>query len=139
MEGLLAVLRANAAYASRLSLETGERILAEDDGMALLGRFSRVVREFGCRVGVDQFGRHFAAIPRLYEVKIDYIKIDGSFVVDIDENHGNQRFIEALVQVCRSLEIALYAERVMSANELNALLALGVAGATGPGVSEVAG
>jgi len=135
IERIVALLRSRRELTERLSLELGERSLSDDEGMSLIGRLSAGVAPFGCRLGIDQFGRHFSAMPRLYEAKIDYVKIDGSFVADVDANPGSRHFIEALVQVARSLGIATYAEHVSTEAERSTLVALTIDGMTGPAVT----
>jgi EAL domain-containing protein (putative c-di-GMP-specific phosphodiesterase class I) len=134
IERVIALLRSRPELTERLSLEIGETSLADGDGMSLIGRLSTGIVALGCRLGIDEFGRHFSAMPRLYAAKIDYVKIDGSFIGDVDAHPENQHFIEALVQVARSLSIATYAEHVSTEAERRTLVTLGINAMTGPAV-----
>lgn len=131
------VLRLQAARpaAKKLWLEVGEKNLSEAHGVADLADLSSALAPFGCRLGIDQFGRHFSSIPRLYEVAVSYLKIDASFIADLDAHPGNQRFIRSLVQVAGSMGVPVYAERVTSEAEWKTLSDLGVAGVNGPAVT----
>lgn len=132
VERLAQTLRGAGTHTRQLWLEVGEGRLSEAHGSADLAHLASVLVPFGCRLGIDQFGRHFAALPRLYAVKINYLKIDAGFIADIQHNAGNQRFIKAMVDAANGLAIAVYAERVSSEAEWQALCELGVAGMTGP-------
>jgi diguanylate cyclase (GGDEF)-like protein len=121
--------------ASRLWLEVSERTLMDEEGIAALSALSRVVRQQGCKLGVEHFGRYFASMPRLHEVQVDYVKLDGAFVAGIDTHEGNQRFVHAVVNVARSLDMLVIAERVSSEAEWGALTKLQLDGVTGPAVT----
>lgn len=119
--------------ARRLWVEVSESGL--DQGLSGLAAVSPILAQYGCKLGIEHFGRHFSAIPRLYAQRVDYLKIDGSFVANIDENAGNQRLVKAIADVARGLDILVIAERVYTDAEWQELAALGIAGVTGPAVT----
>ncbi|GAA5177760.1 LapD/MoxY N-terminal periplasmic domain-containing protein [Niveibacterium umoris] len=133
-EGLQQLLAAAPAAARRLWVEVAEGGL--DHGLSGLAAISPILSQFGVKLGIEHFGRHFSAIPRLYAQRVDYLKIDGSFVAGIEENAGNQRLVKAIADVARGLDIQVIAERVHSEAEWHMLAELGVAGVTGPAVSK---
>ncbi|WP_341675617.1 EAL domain-containing protein [Niveibacterium sp. SC-1] len=133
-EGLQRRLAASPAMARRLWVEVSERGL--DQGLSGLAAVAPILSQHGCKLGIEHFGRHFSAIPRLYAQRVDYLKVDGSFVAGIEENAGNQRLIKAIVDVARGLDIQVLAERVSTTAEWQTLAELGVAGVTGPAVTE---
>jgi EAL domain-containing protein (putative c-di-GMP-specific phosphodiesterase class I)/GGDEF domain-containing protein len=121
--------------AARLWLEVSERTLMDEQGIAALSALSSLTRQYCCKLGVEHFGRYFAAMPRLHEVQVDYVKLDGAFVAGIDTHEGNQRFVQAVVNVARSLDMLVIAERVSNEAEWDALVRLGLDGVTGPAVT----
>ncbi|MEC5397810.1 bifunctional diguanylate cyclase/phosphodiesterase [Uliginosibacterium sp. H1] len=125
--------------ASRLWFEVSERGLGDAHGVESIAALSRVLAGHQCKLGIEHFGRHFAAMPQLYALSVDYLKLDGGFVAGIDVNDGNQRFVKAAVDVARSLDISVIAERVVTEAEWQTLGKLGVAGLTGPAVTRKAG
>lgn len=129
-KGLERQLAAAPDAASRLWMEVSEAGL--DQGLSGLAAVSPILGQYGSRLGIEHFGRQFSAIPRLYAQRIDYLKIDGSFVAGIAENEGNQRLVKAIADVARGLDILVLAERVSSDAEWRMLADLGVAGVTGP-------
>jgi diguanylate cyclase (GGDEF)-like protein len=129
-----ALLRSAGERTGRLWIEVSERTLSESRGIADLAGLAKVLAPFGCKLGIDHFGRDFSALPRLYEIRIHYLKIDGGFVAELPDHPGNQRFIAAMVAVANSLGIEVLAEGVATEAEWRALRDLGVTGATGPAV-----
>lgn len=134
-DALGAMLAAFPAKASRLWVELSERGLSAEEGYDRVARLAELLGRFGCRLGIEHFGKHFAAIPRLHALHVDYLKIDGSFVAEIDLSDGNRRFVQAVVEVAHSLDIRVIAEKVETQAEWDALSALGVSAATGPAVT----
>ncbi|MCX9158577.1 EAL domain-containing protein [Niveibacterium sp. 24ML] len=132
-EGLQRLLAAAPQAARRLWMEVAEAGL--DQGLSGLAAVSPILSQYGVKLGIEHFGRHFSAIPRLYAQRVDYLKIDGTFVAGIEDNAGNQRLVKAIADVARGLEIEIIAERVHSEAEWNTLKELGVAGVTGPAAS----
>ncbi|MDR0578917.1 MAG: EAL domain-containing protein [Candidatus Accumulibacter sp.] len=118
--------------AQRLWLE-----IPESGALAHLEAFGELCRDLksiGCRVGIEHFGHHFSEIGRLYGVGIDYLKVDSTFVRDLDTHVGNQIFLKGLATITRNLGITVIAEGVANERELAALATAGFIAATGPGV-----
>ena len=70
----------------------------------------------------------------MQELKLDYLKVDASFIHDIANNEGNQVFLKGLVGIAHNLGMLVVAEGVTVPDEMTALKKLGFDGATGPGV-----
>jgi diguanylate cyclase (GGDEF)-like protein len=94
------------------------------------------VAQFGTRVGLDHFGRGFSSFGYLSTLKLDYIKIDGSYVRGILENKDNQFFIDSVIKVAHGLEVKVFAVSVESAEEWEMLAGLGLDGVQGYGVGK---
>lgn len=118
--------------AKRLLLEVSEYGMIEN--VDALRDFIARVSPYGTRTGLDHFGRGFSSFGYLSTLKLDYIKIDGSYVRGILENKDNQFFIESVIKVAHGLEIKVFAVSVESDAELNLLSNLGLDGVQGYGV-----
>ena len=126
---LLALLAPHRA-ARRLWLE-----IAESGALAHFDAFRDLCRDLkpiGCRIGMEHFGHRFSEIGRLYDLGIDYIKVDSIFVRDLDAHAGNQAFLKGLAAIARNIGIAVVAEGVANEREFAALAAAGFDAATGP-------
>jgi diguanylate cyclase (GGDEF)-like protein len=118
--------------ASRLLIEVTEYGMIEN--VDALRDFIARVLAYGTRVGLDHFGRGFSSFGYLSTLKLDYIKIDGSYVRGILNNKDNQFFVESVIKVAHSLEIKVFVVSVETDEELNLLASLGVDGVQGYGV-----
>ncbi|QDQ26772.1 EAL domain-containing protein [Chitinimonas arctica] len=116
--------------ASLLWFEVNEYGLGGD--YQRLVTFSTIVREFGSKVGIEHFGRQFGRIPALYDLRLDYLKIDGSFIRDIDQQDGNQMLLKAIIGVADGAGLLVLAEAVHTEAEWQTLCRLGTQGMTGP-------
>lgn len=133
LESLDVLLATAGKDAGRIAVEVSERGL--DANLAGLEALAEVLARHGAQLGIEHFGRQLAALPRLYAIRLAYLKLDGSFVAGLHENPGHQRLVKAIVDVARGLNVVVYAEQVHSADEWAAAAALGVGGMTGPEAS----
>ena len=133
LERLDVLLAGAGAAAARVSVEVSERGL--DARLAGLEGLAEVLARHGAQLGIEHFGRQLAALPRLYVLRLAYLKLDGSFVAGLEDNPGHQRLVKAIVDLARGLGVVVYAEQVHSAAEWATALSLGVGGMTGPEAS----
>ncbi|HJV74325.1 MAG TPA: EAL domain-containing protein, partial [Noviherbaspirillum sp.] len=96
--------------------------------------FCDELRGSGCKIGLEHFGRQFSQIGRFHGLAIDYLKIDASFVRDIDHHPGNQMFLKGVRSMAQSIGLQVIAEGVGSKAELETLQELGFDGVTGPAI-----
>jgi EAL domain-containing protein (putative c-di-GMP-specific phosphodiesterase class I)/GGDEF domain-containing protein len=129
---LQALIASHKEVASRLWLEVSEIGAFEhfDEFLA----FCNAIRPYGCRLGIEHFGRRFSDIGRLHQIGLDYLKIDGSFIREIDRQAGNQAFVKGLCTIAHSIGLTVIAESVQTSEELAILPELGLDGATGPAI-----
>ncbi|MGE5648787.1 MAG: EAL domain-containing protein [Bacillota bacterium] len=129
---LLALLKAAPEAGRHLWLEIPENgALSHFDAFR---DFCDALRGSGCKIGLEHFGRQFSQIGRFHGLAIDYLKIDASFVRDIDHHPGNQMFLKGVRSMAQSIGLQVIAEGVGSKAELETLRALGFDGATGPAI-----
>lgn len=121
---------AGARVADRLWLEVNEFGLRDE--MEILAGFAAQVSRLGCKVGIEHFGRHLGNLPKLYELPLHYLKIDGSFVHELDAHPGNQHLIRAIAGIAGGLGLLTVAEQVTTEAEWQVLQELGIDGGTGP-------
>lgn len=129
---MIELMQEHAALTSRLWLE-----VSESSTFARLDAFRAFRREmmnFKCHIGIEHFGREFSRIGLLHDLGLHYLKVDGSFINDIDTQSGNQAFLEGLCQIAHNIGLLVIAESVKRPEELAMLPKLGFDGATGPAV-----
>jgi len=98
-------------------------------------RLSSRIKAYGGHVGIEHIGHQLAKLGQLHDVGLDYLKVDASFVRDVQNNPGNQTLLRTLCTIGHSIGVTMIAEGVNSGDEWEALKDLGIDGATGPGIS----
>ncbi|NJD07540.1 MAG: EAL domain-containing protein, partial [Methylococcaceae bacterium] len=117
--------------------DAAARIVFETSEYGVIGNldhvrgFLRRIDPLGSRFSLDHFGRGFASFAYLHSLRVDYLKIDGSFIRQIGANRDNQFFVQALTKAAHDLEIKVIAEAVESPDERDTLLRLKLDGIQG--------
>jgi len=105
----------DAAFdAQSLVLEVTESMLLLDtEGTA---RRLRALKALGIRIAIDDFGTGYSSLSYLREFPVDILKIDQSFVAQVDEDGGF--FLDALVHLGRALGLSTVAEGIERRSQL---------------------
>lgn len=70
------------------------------------------IKELGIAIAIDDFGTGYSSLSYLKNLPIDALKIDKSFIQNIDEDFGNSEIPEAVINLARSLHLMVVAEGV---------------------------
>jgi len=114
-----AALAASGLRADRLELEITESVLMQEDMAAL--EMLHKLRALGVRIAMDDFGTGYSSLSYLRRFPFDKIKIDQSFVRNMNDSNDCLAIIKAVIGLGRSLNIAVNAEGVENAEQLAAL------------------
>jgi len=108
-----AALAASGLAPALLELELTESVLLQhdDDVMAALQRLG----QRGVRLAIDDFGTGYSNLSYLKRFNLDKLKIDRSFVRDLDRDGDDRVIVHAMLQMARNLQIRTIAEGVESA------------------------
>jgi diguanylate cyclase (GGDEF)-like protein/PAS domain S-box-containing protein len=104
---------------NRLGFEITETMAVKD--LVRADRWIRRLKEKGCRFALDDFGIGFSSFSYLQYLSVDYVKIDGSYVRDLDKNNKNRALVQAMNTVARSLGKEVIAEFVENSSILDIL------------------
>lgn len=87
---------------------------------------ARRIRERGVRIALDDFGAGFSWLRRLHELPVDVLKLDATVTqAEIEPRTHKQSMCEVLVELGRSMELAIVAEGIETHEQARALKQLG--------------
>jgi diguanylate cyclase (GGDEF)-like protein len=125
-------LRNSSFPASRLCLELTETSAVRDLGRAQ--RFINDLRALGCRFALDDFGTGFCSFNYLRSLDVEYFKIDGSFVRDLESSALSMAVIRSITDIAHVLDKQTIAEHTENESIVASLRELGVDYAQGYGI-----
>ena len=83
------------------------------------------LRELGVRIAIDDFGTGYSSLSYLKRWRVDYLKIDRSFVRDLVTDMGDLAIVGAIIAMARHLHIEVVAEGIEGWQQLEKLRQLG--------------
>jgi diguanylate cyclase (GGDEF)-like protein len=108
---------------SRLTVEVTESGLMED--LAVAATVLAELRAGGCRVAIDDFGTGYSSLAYLKALPLDYLKIDKQLAGDISGSTRDRIVVRGVIDMARSLGLAVVAEGVETEEQLALLAAEG--------------
>jgi diguanylate cyclase (GGDEF)-like protein len=103
--------------------------LLESEGISSyehIDHFLDRLKSFGCRIAIDDFGAGYSNFERLAKLNIDYIKIDGSLIMNIDESFLSQTIVEMVASFADIIKIKTIAEFVSNPSIESMVVSMGV-------------
>jgi len=123
------VLRQTGLPPWRLELEITESTLMDDTRNAL--RVLTALKALGVRIAMDDFGTGYSSLSYLRKFPFDKIKIDRSFLSDVENDTEAEIIVHAIIAMSRSLRLDVTAEGVETQPQLDMLQAHGCTFAQG--------
>ncbi len=112
-------LKQNELPAHRLELEVTESLLME----TTLGVEETLVSlsRLGLRISLDDFGTGFSSLSYLRRYRFDKLKIDQSFISDLETNSDSRAIVESVIKLARDLRMSVAAEGVETKGQFELL------------------
>jgi len=107
---------------SCLQLEIVETVAMGEGGPS--DAILRQAKALGVRLSIDDFGTGYSSLSRLRHFPIDTLKIDRSFVSNIDTDADNRAIVRTIVALAHNFGLKVVAEGTETVEEVNELLAL---------------
>ena len=106
-----------------LELELTESHLMQNiaEKVGLLNRLGKL----GVGISIDDFGTGYSSLSYLKKLPVDSIKIDSSFVRDLEEDPNDDAIVKAILAMAHSLKLSVVAEGVETPAQYRALRELG--------------
>jgi predicted signal transduction protein with EAL and GGDEF domain len=116
---ILNILRETGLPAERLEIEITESLLIDDPERTLATL--QVLKEAGVRISLDDFGTGYSSLSYLQRFPFDKIKIDRSFVSQMEANPDSMSIVRAVIALGKAMRIKITAEGVETEAQLGLL------------------
>ena len=105
--------------AGRLEIEITESVLVDDFDRAL--SLVRRLKALGVHIVMDDFGTGYSSLQNLQSFPFDKLKIDRSFINNVETNQQSATIVRAVIGLCRGLGVPVLAEGVERQAQLDFL------------------
>jgi len=122
-EAILSTLERYGLPPQAVVIEITEGVLMSDVGIAQ--RWIEQLRAAGLRIYLDDFGTGYSSLSYLKRFPMDTVKIDKSFIVDMNAGNSDCTLVEAIITMAASLGLNVVAEGIEEAGQLALLRRLG--------------
>jgi diguanylate cyclase (GGDEF)-like protein len=118
----------------RLIDESGiapQRIAIEITESALLKNFTQanthiaMMRDIGIMISLDDFGTGYSSLSYVHALRFDKIKVDRSFIHDIQTNPTSKNIVRSVIALCRDMKVSCVIEGVETDEQLRVVKELG--------------
>jgi len=103
----------------RLMMEITESVVMEDSETAI--EAFRELRALGVQIAIDDFGTGHSSLAYLKMLPVDVLKIDRSFVRELEKGSRDEEIISAMIDLAHALRLTVVAEGVETADQLDRL------------------
>ena len=122
-EGLSGLLARHGLGPNALVLEITEGVLLADTEKTR--KWLKGVHDLGYRISLDDFGTGYSSLAYLKRFPVDVVKVDQSFIRDMEHDPADRALVEAILAMARSLGLGVVAEGVENGHQLELLRGLG--------------
>ena len=86
----------------------------------IIGQLQRI-RELGVDLAIDDFGTGYSSLSYLKKFPINILKIDRSFIQDLDQENSNAELVKGILSMAKSLRLTVVAEGVEEQTQIDFL------------------
>jgi diguanylate cyclase (GGDEF)-like protein len=110
---VIGIVREIGADPDRIHLEVTEGILLDDNDVTQEG--VKTLRKAGFKIVLDDFGTGHSGLGYLQRFEVDKIKIDQSFIQDLERDGGGAAIVQAIIDLAHAMKLTVTAEGVETA------------------------
>jgi len=113
--------------------------ILESEGIenyAEASQFIKNVKEYGCKIAIDDFGSGYSNFAHILNLNVDYLKISESLIKNLDTDKNSQIVVETIVGFAKKLSIKTIAEFVHSKEVFDKVVEMGIDYSQGYYISE---
>ena len=108
----------------QIEFEITESVIMEDPDLAKV--ICQKMKSLGFKLSLDDFGTGYSSLSYIWEYPINSIKIDPSFIVNVETDTTNQAIIHAVLLIAKSKQLEVICEGVETQVQLDFLKSIGV-------------
>jgi diguanylate cyclase (GGDEF)-like protein len=120
---LIDIVMASGVPPHRVSFEITETAVTRDFEQARCSL--TMIKKAGCRVSLDDFGTGYSSLSYVHRLPFDTIKIDRSFMTDVDTNSASKKIVKSVLDLCRNLGLECVVEGLETASQVDVVKRLG--------------
>ena len=117
-------IKVSGVHPQMLCFEITEQVAVED--INAINQFIASLKKMGCKFSLDDFGTGISSYSYLRSLDVDYLKIDGSFVKHIANDHVAKTMVQSINQVGHTMNLKIIAEYVENETIVEILREMGV-------------
>lgn len=109
---ITSVLEETKINPNHLELEITETVALQDIDYTI--EIIQKIKAMGVAFSLDDFGTGYSSVNYLRKLPVDYLKVDKSFIDTVTEDNSDKKIVSAIIQLAKTLDIAVIAEGVES-------------------------
>ena len=123
LQKLTQILQRHGVPNSRVQLEITETIMMSD--LEHCSSTTKMLQEQGFMIALDDFGSGYSSLSYIHKLAFDNLKIDRSFVENLQQDQRSQGVVKTIVELCSSFNVSCTVEGVETAEQRDLLITLG--------------
>lgn len=123
IEKVLKIVAESNVDSSRIAFEVTESTVIQEFDLALL--HIQMIRERGIKIALDDFGTGYSSLSYVNKLPLDKLKIDKSFIEDIETSDASQNIVRSVISLCRDLKMQCVVEGAETEAQISMLESLG--------------
>ncbi|CAH2785652.1 MAG: diguanylate cyclase/phosphodiesterase (GGDEF & EAL domains) with PAS/PAC sensor(s) [uncultured Paraburkholderia sp.] len=120
---LIEIVEASEVPPHRVSFEITETAVTRDFEQARSSL--NMIKRAGCRVSLGNFGTGYSSLSYVHRLPFDTIKIDRSFMTDVDSSSASKKIVKSVLDLCRNLGLECIIEGLETPSQAEIVKALG--------------
>lgn len=124
LDMISSALRKANLPATRLQVEITESVFLKDTEKAK--KILTSLHAMGVKTAIDDFGTGYSNLSHINKLPLDKVKIDKSFIKDIDRDEKSRQLFEAIVSMGKKLNLGVIVEGVETTDQLGRINEVGV-------------
>jgi diguanylate cyclase (GGDEF)-like protein len=123
MLNIITIIQNSGLCPSRIDLEVTETALMRDFDQT--NASLQALKALGVHISLDDFGTGYSSLSYVHRLSLDKIKIDRSFIKDIETKAACRAIVKTVIDLCRNLKLTCVIEGVETSEQARILSALG--------------